>query len=797
MDTDLSSLLGQRYIYFSTLQSNNTIFSQLYQDASTRLNSIGSALGSSTINESQKSDTEKEFRFKIVDYLSMLKAMSTQLQNNEQAFIASQIPLLKKAKVKPQILNTIKKLGTGEITNAEYQDIISLINTIRYGGDLKKIRTIIKEQKNNLEHMQANLKLMENEQGGTTNKTADLKEMERIYVENYNDYKKDFAGKLMRAVRDQEKYHTATLMDRYTRKVNSILGAIGRNAVFIEFVQNTIKNQPEDKTIVITEHEVFNRIFEEAILEAENEKNNGKQGRTIAKKIIQKITGEINSGQISGSTHSEYANIIKGSKRQVSIEEIAISNGSQGTLADAINDASNAIEIIEKFSDDTSRNENLENWKRYKELASRADEEGQKLAKSAKTKFNKGFKASVLQSNTAQEMQKQLGTVKGKQKRQIISKLTDTLELAFAKPLPRLDGSLEKLCTLTLSKSSLAEVVAAHQNEIVNIITNKLPGTSINLKDDIFYAFRINSDVIHNRAEKKSKQMTTEFESQVNHIIEDTFGSFMQKYHDMTGGETDVEAANIAYMETMKKMVSEMESLMQNLELTDKEQQVAWEELSNTFISSISVKEYTLYNDTLGYHGGSLGGGGSPESVVNNINRMYELGGISPLDRDELLFAILNCAPSAIGSSLKTNLESYLLGGAALVMFDEGFTASQDYLEKMHQELNVNSLPRNLNLYFLNGIYIPASYIIYNIYQSLSIFYSHLDADIEAIKTRNRVVITNNANLSLINKSKGATLAERFQATAEAAMGQINIQFLFMAGMLDILTNLNKVFNVK
>lgn len=797
MDTDLSSLLGQRYIFFSTIKSNSTIFSQLYQDASSRLNSIGYALGSSTTDDSQKSDTEKEFRFKIVNYLSMLKTMSTVLQNNERVFIESQIPLLKKANVKPQILETIKKLGTGQITDAEYQDIISLINTIRYGGDLKKIRTIIKEQKNNLEHMQANLKLMENKQGGTTNKTVELKEMERIYVENYNNYKRDFAGKLMKAVRDQEKYHTDTLMDRYTRKVNSILDAIGHNVVFIEFVQNVVKNQPEDTKIVITEHEVFNRIFEEAILEAENEENNGKQGRTIAKKIIQKITGEINSGQMSSSTRSEYANIIKGSKRQASIEEIAISNGSKGTLADAMKEASNAIEIIEKFSDDSSLNENLENWKRYKELAARADEEGQKLAKSAKTKFNRSFKASVLKSNTVQEMQKQLGTVTGKQRRQIMSKLADTLELAFAKPLPRLDGSLEKICTLTLSKSSLAEVTAAHHNEIADMITNKLPGTSINLKDDVFYAFKVNNNIIRNRAQKKSKQITAEIESQINNVIEDTFGSFMQKYHDMTGGETDVEAANIAYMETMRKMTTEMENLIKSLELTDEEQQAAWEELSNTFISSISVKEYTLYNDTLGYHGGSLGGGGSPESVVNNINRMYELGGISPLDRDELLFAILNCAPSALGHGLKTNLESYLLGGAALVMFDEGFTASQDYLEKMSQELNINSLPRNLNLYFLNGIYIPASYIIYNIYQSLSIFYAHLDADIEATKTRNRVVITNNANLSLVNKSKGATLAERFEAAAEAAMGQISIQFLFMAGMLDILTNLSKVFDIK
>jgi hypothetical protein len=167
------------------------------------------------------------------------------------------------------------------------------------------------------------------------------------------------------------------------------------------------------------------------------------------------------------------------------------------------------------------------------------------------------------------------------------------------------------------------------------------------------------------------------------------------------------------------------------------------------------VKEYTLYNNNLGYHGGSLGSGGAPEGVVKNITRMYELGGITPMDTDALLFAILNCSPSAIGSGLKEYLESYLLGGAALIMFDEGFTASKDYLDKMKEEIGINSLPTNLNLYFLNGVYVPASYIIYNIYTNLNAFYGHLNNDVDSIKQRNRVVITNNASPSLISKSSG------------------------------------------
>lgn len=793
MDKDLSSLIGGRYIYFKSLNSNFGMFKQLYQDASSRLNSIGSSLGANLSEDNQQSDGEQDFRFSISAYLGMLESMSNQLQSNERAFIESQIPLLEKAGIKEETINVLRKLGTGQITEAEYQSIISLINVIRYGGDLETLRTIIKEQKSNIEHMEANIKKMESEQGGTTNKTADLREMERKYVENYGAYKREFAGKLLRAVREQSMYHTDTLMDRYTKKLNSILKAIGGNEEFKKLIRQVVEQQPEDKVVIITEHDIFNKIFDQAVEEAEKQENKKKQGRTIAKKIMNNLNDEIASGSLSGQLNSEYVNVIKGNKRQVSIEEIAVT-GTKGQLADALKDAANALEIIKKFGNKKEQNDNLKLWDEFQRLSKEGDEES---AKKIKRQFNKKFKNSVLQSKTAKEMQKQLGSLSTKEKNQIINNLTDTLDLSFAKPAPRIDYSLDGLCTLTLSKSSLSEIVATKHNEIANVIMNKLPGSSINLKNDVFYAFKVNNSFAEVLAKNRMDQVVEDISTQIDSIIENSFGSFMQKYHDMTGGETDVEAANVAYINSMKQMVSKMKGIITSLEMNNEEQQKAWEELSNTFIASISVKEYTLYNNELGFHGGSLGSGGAPEGVVKNISRMYELGGITPMDKDALLFAILNCAPEAIGSALKSNLESYLLGGAALMMFDEGFTASKDYLEKMKNEIGINSLPRNLNLYFLNGLYVPASYIIYNIYQNLSIFYNRLNSDIENVKNRNRVVITNNATMALINKSSGTTLAERFSATAEAAMGQISIQFLFMAGMLDIMNNLSNAFNIK
>ena len=102
---------------------------------------------------------------------------------------------------------------------------------------------------------------------------------------------------------------------------------------------------------------------------------------------------------------------------------------------------------------------------------------------------------------------------------------------------------------------------------------------------------------------------------------------------------------------------------------------------------------------------------------------MYESGGITTMDVDTLELALLNCAPEAIGGPiLKKSLESYLLGGAALMVFDEGYGEAIPYLENMESEIK-KLMPKNLNLYFLNQAYVPASYIIETIHANLSNFY--------------------------------------------------------------------------
>ena len=124
----------------------------------------------------------------------------------------------------------------------------------------------------------------------------------------------------------------------------------------------------------------------------------------------------------------------------------------------------------------------------------------------------------------------------------------------------------------------------------------------------------------------------------------------------------------------------------------------------------------------MGFHGGSLGGDGTPEAVLKNINKMYELGGITPLDLELLIFAVINCGEATVnGTSYHDHIANYILGGAALAMFDEGFTVTENYLEKIKSELKSDffSGPKTLHLYYLNNLYVPESFILTTIYNNL------------------------------------------------------------------------------
>ena len=214
------------------------------------------------------------------------------------------------------------------------------------------------------------------------------------------------------------------------------------------------------------------------------------------------------------------------------------------------------------------------------------------------------------------------------------------------------------------------------------------------------------------------------------------------------------------------------------------------------FMESISVKEYTLYQDALGFHGGTLGP--NSEKAIDNILKMYAQGGISIIDRDVLIFSLLNCSDYAAGgSALRTSLENYLLGGAALMMFDEGYgSIATNFLEKIPDTIK-KLLPANLNLYQLNGAYIPASYLLETIYQNLKQFYNlEVEKYTSNFIQHNKVIITTGPQ-QYYKGEEDVSWLTKFEEVSQQVVDVTQIKFSFMAGMLDIFSNLAIAFDIK
>ncbi len=231
--------------------------------------------------------------------------------------------------------------------------------------------------------------------------------------------------------------------------------------------------------------------------------------------------------------------------------------------------------------------------------------------------------------------------------------------------------------------------------------------------------------------------------------------------------------------------------------------------LTDSFYVSTTVKTYNEYSNQIGYLGGSLGG--DLDSQLNRIEELFLSAGdkMSSIknDMDWLRFAIINCTPhSILGTSNKGLIESYLGSVAALALFDEGSAEGeviQTFAEQLqdgaNKAVNRTDSMKILHLYKGNGIYIPGSYILEQVLKSLQ---EEVIPNILAIPT----TVKRGAGITIINNvsEQSTTIPNRpifgriswnddaWTIAGASAKGQIKLQILFLAGLLDIVNSINK-----
>lgn len=385
-------------------------------------------------------------------------------------------------------------------------------------------------------------------------------------------------------------------------------------------------------------------------------------------------------------------------------------------------------------------------------------------------------------------------------KEQIRQALVDQILQTISKSKKELIQYCLNKFSITLSDTGelLAEI--GRRKDVIGSLDTYTPARDILLKSDVLFTW-MPEDLVpllypNNPVIPKSE---TEFIHQFQE-------KFLKTYKEKGKGHTDVAAAIEAWKVTQQQHLAQQKNVLNKIKdqkKRDKTEQL----LKNIVNGSISVKEYHYYNNLLGYHSGSLGGGGKVVDAIPNIIKMLEQGGISNLDAELIIQCLLNCFDDSVlgagGAYAYKDIESVLIGGAAMMLFDDGFADGKKFLESMENELKApsSSFGTTMHLLTLNGIYIPQSYLLQSIVNNLRTMVNDVMNNLQPSRetldtTKNRLYLDNPLSYKDLESlgDDWPNAHVKWQAMSEIAQEKVHINFLFMGGMLDIMQELENAF---
>lgn len=168
--------------------------------------------------------------------------------------------------------------------------------------------------------------------------------------------------------------------------------------------------------------------------------------------------------------------------------------------------------------------------------------------------------------------------------------------------------------------------------------------------------------------------------------------------------------------ELAKQVNREADNLIRKIE----EEMAELGYLNDIFIFHESDKLYStmVTNRAVGGHDSAIFHGRNL-SMLSYINEMYSmngLGGLELVQEDTLKFLTANLAQGAIAQDKRGPLEKYFSLFAGMLMFDDLMLMAKDVEKDIS---GIHSTTKQVHLYSLNGVYVPASMIMQATYNQL------------------------------------------------------------------------------
>lgn len=792
------SLLGEKYVFFSSLQTDNPT---LYQNVITHFNNINSRF----FNNQENEEIETDLSF-IKNYLDLL---STIIKNERSAEIKYLNNLLNKItqEDKDEILKqagVTTKLEELSYGSFEYEQIFIILNTLKQENNT--LKEALQAQINNITIFEHNLK--QYEASHPEDKLEE--ELKNLFFSNRGEYNQKMRDILMQSVmieteNDEEKKLTwdSGPLQRIKDLIEQNINSITQYQEIRNIIKEVIVTGNVPKTSI---DNLVKRIIIIASIKGLNFKkifDNGKGTEEIKdrlNKIKDTIAQKIQAERVFANKTKDPLQIYK------TLEEQALKYGEKlGYRITQIADDDDKISIIRKYCKKykTASIDEIETV--IRQLENSPAKQGQ---------LTRELKAGIIaaRDNWLQEQQNISGLI------------TDNLSLDELNNLFLENNnfgnitydSISSCLSLKINLDSISEIYSQIADTTANIIDGVLnnyytPGVSRNLKSDFTITWSWDDNKLR---ELIQNSKTIKNKSKINHLVDNLIRQistlqkkFLEDYYKKGKGTTKIDQAYRSYIGQLYILIKEVRKAYG--ELYDDSQ--AREELINfineSILESVTVKEYVKYDPILGYEAGSLGASGLVINAIPNITRMYDLGGITPIDANLIIEALLNTGKDMLApKSLVENFKNYLLGGAALILFDEGFANVKKILDDAKNMFNIQGLqgPSQVHLLQLNNTFYPFSFVLQQIYNNLLSVYSEIinisNDLVDKVITNQSLHINSNVQLKT-DKEWGelgapANAAARWNYMSELAQNNTTITFMFMGGILDILEKLANAFNV-
>lgn len=242
--------------------------------------------------------------------------------------------------------------------------------------------------------------------------------------------------------------------------------------------------------------------------------------------------------------------------------------------------------------------------------------------------------------------------------------------------------------------------------------------------------------------------------------------------------------------------------LIKNINQELKDKTILAIEVKDIFQIDDSVKYHETYIDKTGFTGGSLGA--NIEEQITNINKMLELGGITPIEKDFLITAVLNAGPALIGSHQRSALENYFSTVASMLMFRSGGQALQNLsLEGLNY---INNDTTKIHIYTFNTLFFPESYVLQKTYEGLSQCTNLLTTSASNYGSRASIYnpisdkdiiydFQGEGGENSRGKKMSAIRIPNWEKTAENNYKTVSIDMVLMGGFLDVMEKMLSVMN--